>query len=106
MYEFDTIKRYIEMFDIDDYKSVIIISLFILLLSTRIFKAIHLSKEELIFINKKDQVSLISSTCYSFAPNRKLGSNDSLLSPMPPCSSDRTASSAYFLLMSQTAPTS
>lgn len=54
MYEFDTIKRYIEMFDIDDYKSVIIISLFILLLSTRIFKAIHLSKEELIFINKKD----------------------------------------------------
>lgn len=27
MYEFDTIKRYIEMFDIDDYKSVIIISL-------------------------------------------------------------------------------
>ena len=34
MYEFDTIKRYIEMFDIDDYKSVIIISLFILLLST------------------------------------------------------------------------
>ena len=37
MYEFDTIKRYIEMFDIDDYKSVIIISLFILLLSTRTF---------------------------------------------------------------------
>lgn len=26
MYKFNTIKRYIEMFDIDDYKSVIIIN--------------------------------------------------------------------------------